>query len=61
MFSVEGNLGYDLQLTRNLDIILERGYGYDTAPDSGNLPVLGVNRVGSRVYSTVSLGAKLSF
>lgn len=61
VFSVEANLGYDLQLTRNIDIILESGYGYDTAPDSGNLPIAGGNRVGSRVYSTVSLGAKLSF
>ena len=61
VFSVEGNLGYDLQLTRNLDIILESGYGYDTAPDAGNLPIAGGNRVGSRVYSTVSLGAKLTF
>ena len=61
VFSVEGNLGYDLQLTRNIDVILESGYGYDTAPDSGSLPIAGGNRVGSRVYSTVSLGAKLSF
>ena len=45
----------------NIDIILESGYGYDTAPDAGNLPIAGGNRVGSRVYSTVSLGAKLSF
>ena len=61
VFSVEGNLGYDLQLTRNIDVILESGYGYDTAPDAGNLPIAGGNRVGSRVYSTVSLGAKLTF
>ena len=61
VFSVEGNLGYDLQLTRNIDVILESGYGYDTAPEHGNLPVAGVDRVGSRVYSTVSLGAKLTF
>ncbi len=61
VFSVEGNLGYDLQLTRNIDVILESGYGYDTAPEHGDLPIAGGNRVGSRVYSTVSLGAKLSF
>ncbi len=62
VFSVEGSLGYDLQLTSNLDVILESGYGYDTKPDGDNIPgVSGVNTKGSRVYSTVSLGAKLKF
>ena len=62
VFSVEGSLGYDLQLTRHLDMILESGYGYDTKPDGGNLPsISGVDNKGSRVYSTVSLGAKFKF
>ncbi len=64
VFTVEGALGYDLQLTRNLSLVLENGYGYDTKPDSGALGAAGYSGVstkGSRVYSTVSLGMKLSF
>ncbi len=61
VFTTEAQLGYELQLTRNLSINLENGYGYDTAPKSGSLPAFGVNSSGSRFYSTVSLGAKLMF
>ncbi len=61
VFTAEAQLGYDLQLTRNVSVILENGYGYDTAPDHGNLPAAGIDRSGSRFYSTVSLGAKISF
>ena len=59
----EGELGYDVQLTRNISINLEDGYGYDTKPERGNLPgaFSGTNNGGNRLYSTVSLGAKLSF
>ena len=61
VFTTEAQLGYELQLTRNLSINLENGYGYDTAPKGGALPAFGVNNSGSRLYSTVSLGAKLMF
>ncbi len=64
VFTAEAQLGYELQLTRSLSINLENGYGYDTAPQQGgSLPgeYQGINRSGSRFYSTVSLGAKLSF
>ena len=37
VFTAEAQLGYDLQLTRNISVILENGYGYDTAPERGNL------------------------
>ena len=63
VLTVEGELGYELQLTRNLSINLESGYGYDTQPERATLPAnfTGVNKGGDRLYSTVSLGAKLSF
>lgn len=61
VFTTEAQLGYELQLTRNISVNLENGYGYDTAPSRGSLPAFGVNASGSRFYSTVSLGAKLSF
>ncbi len=59
----EAQLGYDLQLTRNISINLEDGYGYDTKPERGALPInfSGTNNGGNRLYSTVSLGMKLSF
>ena len=61
VFTAEAQLGYELQLTRNFSINLENGYGYDTKPDRGSLPAVGVNHDGDRFYSTVSLGAKLTF
>ena len=63
VFTVEGELGYELQLTRNISVNLESGYGYDTKPERSTLPYNfdGVNKGGDRFYSTVSLGAKLSF
>ena len=63
VFTAEAQLGYELQLTRNLSINLEDGYGYDTKPERSSLPnyLSGVNKGGDRLYSTVSLGAKLLF
>ena len=63
VFTVEGELGYELQLTRSLSVNLESGYGYDTRPERAGLDAnfQGVNQGGDRFYSTVSLGAKLRF
>ena len=63
VFTTEATLGYSLQLTRNVGITLESGYGYDTAPEKGGLPVgySGINNAGQRLYSTVSFGAHFSF
>ncbi len=61
VFTTEAQFGYELKLTRNASIILENGYGYDTKPQGGSLPVNGVDRGGDRLYSTVSLGGKIKF
>ena len=65
VFTTEAQLGYDLQLTRNIGVNLESGYGFDTAPHQGGSSLggeyQGINRAGNRLYSTVSLGVKLSF
>ena len=62
VLTVEGALGYELKLTRNLSVVLESGYGYDTKPDRGTLNgVTGTNAQGDRFYSNVSLGGKLRF
>ena len=64
VFTAEAQLGYELDLTRNIAVNLESGYGYDSAPQrGGGLPVYyqGLNAGGQRVYSTVSLGVKVSF
>ena len=62
VFTGLATFGYELKLTRNFSVILEDGYGYDTKLQRGNLPgINGVNRDGDRLYSTVSLGAKLKF
>ena len=63
VFTVEGELGYELQLTRNLSVNLESGYGYDTRPERAGLDANfeGVNKGGDRFYSTVYLGAKFRF
>ena len=60
--TVEGEFGYDLKLTRNFDVTLESGYGYDTKPEHEALSEINnANRDGDRFYSTVYLGAKLKF
>ncbi len=62
VFTTEAEFGYELKLTRNASVVLESGYGYDTKPKGGSLPgVNGVDRGGDRLYSTVSLGAKIKF
>ena len=62
VFTTEAEFGYELKLTRNASVILESGYGYDTKPQSGSLPgVNGANKGGDRLYSTVSLGARIKF
>ena len=62
VFTGEAQLGYIAKITRNFDITLESGYGYDTKPShSGIADVNHANRDGDRFYSTVSLGAKLKF
>lgn len=62
VFTSEAEFGYELKLTRNASVVFESGYGYDTKPQGGSLPgVNGVDRGGNRLYSTVSLGAKIKF
>ena len=63
VFTVEGESGFELGLTRNISVNLESGYGYDTHPDRGGLSanIEGVNKGGDRFYSTVSLGARIRF
>lgn len=62
VLTVEGALGYELKLTRNLSVVLESGYGYDTTPERGHLSgVTGTNAGGDRFYSSVSLGGKVRF
>ena len=64
VFTSQVTFGYDYALTRNFSVILESGYGYDTKPERSDsrLPgVTGVNDGGDRLYSTVSLGAKVRF
>lgn len=62
VFTSEAEFGYELKLTRNASVILESGYGYDTKPQGGSLRnVNGVDRGGDRLYSTVSLGARVKF
>lgn len=62
VLTAEAAFGYELKLTRNASIVLENGYGYDTKPDNKSLPgISGVNNGGDRLYSTVSLGAKVKF
>ena len=62
VFTGEAELGYDAKITRNFDITLESGYGYDTKPHHGTISgVDHANRDGDRLYSTVNLGAKLKF
>ena len=60
--TVEGEFGYDLQLTHNFDVTVESGYGYDTKPQHEGLNEIGnANRDGDRFYSTVYLGGKIKF
>ena len=62
VFTGEALFGYELKLTRNFSVVLEDGYGYDTKLQRGNLPGFnGLNRSGDRLYSTVSLGARIKF
>ena len=62
VFTGEANLGYDVKLTRNFDITLESGYGYDTVPDHDQIAgIHHTNKDGDRLYSTVTLGAKYKF
>ena len=62
VFTGEAELGYVAKITRNFDITLESGYGYDTKPTHSTITgVNHANRDGDRFYSTVSLGAKLKF
>ena len=63
VFTGQVNLGYDIAFTPNFSVVFESGYGYDTKPERGNgLPgTSGVNDGGDRLYSNVSLGAKLKF
>ena len=62
VFTTEAEFGYELKLTRNASVVFESGYGYDTKPQSGTLPgVSGTNKGGDRLYSTVSLGARIKF
>lgn len=64
VFTANATLGYNWQVSRNFSVIFESGYGYDTKPErSGNRlnGISGVNDGGSRLYSTVSLGGKVTF
>ncbi len=62
VLTTEAEFGYELKLTRNASVVFESGYGYDTKPTGGSLPgINGVDRGGDRLYSTVSLGAKIKF
>ena len=63
VLTAEAQLGYELSLTRNLSVNVESGYGYDSSPQRGGLPIYyqGINAAGQRLYSTASLGLKLRF
>ena len=63
VFTTQVTFGYDIAFTPNFSLVFESGYGYDTKPERGNgLPgTTGVNDGGDRLYSTVSLGAKVKF
>lgn len=62
VLTAEGALGYELKLTRNLSVVLESTYGYDTAPKRGQINgVTGTNDGGDRFYSGVTLGGKVRF
>ena len=60
--TVDAELGYNLKLTRNFDVTIESGYGYDSKPEHEAQPFIGhANRDGDRLYSTVYLGGKFLF
>lgn len=64
VFTANATLGYNWQVSRCFSVIFESGYGYDTKPErSGSRlsGVSGVNDGGDRLYSTVSLGGKVTF
>lgn len=64
VFTANVTLGYNLQLSRSFSVVFESGYGYDSRPERSDDRlggVVGVNDGGSRLYSTVSLGGKVSF
>ncbi len=64
VFTSQATFGYEYAFTRNFSAVLESGYGYDTKPERSNARLAGVSGVndgGNRLYSTVSLGAKVKF
>ncbi len=64
VFTANATLGYNWQVSHCFAVVFESGYGYDSKPErsSDRLSGLsGVNDGGSRLYSTVSLGGKVSF
>ena len=69
VFTTDIQLGYEVAIARSATVFFESGYGYDTKLDRNDsgyrspaaAGLTGVNKGSDRLYSTVSLGAKLRF
>ena len=69
VFTTDLQSGFEVDVTRNVGVTLESGYGYDTKLDRNSsgyrspqaAGLSGTNRGGDRFYSTVNLAAKVKF
>ena len=71
VFSTDGRLGLEYDITKNVALNLEGGIGYDSKPQRAHsygkhpsteaLGLTGVSQGGDRLYSPVTAGVKVSF